>query len=130
MTPFHTHTQIHNRILITIIHTYDSRFKGYRFSIFLKGYFDLLTVTLLIFRYWSLYDLKKITVTCLHFLVKMWIWLSLSCVPWFLETVYPFLSIWNVMCTLETRVHMTNLIRSGILIHFMTFSVIKDYVIE
>ena len=39
------------------------------------------------------------------------IWLSLSCVTWFQGIVYPFVSIWSVICTLETRVHMTNLTR-------------------
>ena len=46
--------------------------------------------------------------------VKYRIWLSLSCVPWFPGTVYSFVSMQNVICTLETSVHMTNLTRSTI----------------
>ena len=41
-----------------------------------------------------------------------WIWLRLLCVHWFPGNVCPSVSILNVMCTLETRVHMTNLTRS------------------
>ena len=36
----------------------------------------------------------------------------LDYVPWFPRTVHPFVSIKKVMCTLEIRIHMTNLTRS------------------
>ena len=45
---------------------------------------------------------------------EYWIWLSLSYGPWFPGNIYPFLSIINIMCTLETRANMTNLTISRI----------------
>ena len=51
--------------------------------------------------------------TIFYYHKKLRIWLSLSCVPWFLGTVYPFASICSVMCNLETRVFITNLTRSN-----------------
>ena len=41
-----------------------------------------------------------------------WIWLNLSYVLCFPGTVYPFVYIQNIMCTLEIRAHVTNLTRS------------------
>ena len=55
----------------------------------------------------KLYQIRKVIGTPSKF------WLSLSCEPWFPATVYLFVNISNVMCTLETREHMANLTRYG-----------------
>ena len=45
----------------------------------------------------------------------LWIWLRLSCVPWFQEYTWRFIYLQKGTQSLETSVHLTNLTRSDLL---------------
>ena len=74
----------------------------------------------------SFFSFNKIQINLLNYRI----WLSLPCTPWFLGTVYSFVNIQNVMCTLETRVYMTNLTRSRSILLWQKWIIKKIYMIR